>query len=113
MAYGKTNRKFDFDTTATSGSKTVNIKFEKGKFTLSGTFRDKPFEFKGRSLGSILRKKIDRLRVFDGVELPIFEKINESMLEKLRTNNLVGPENFAVADLNQNKTGRVFMLDSH
>lgn len=51
--------------------------------------------------------------MFDGLELPIFEKINEAMIEKLRTNNLVGPENFAVSDLNQDKTGRVFILDSH
>jgi hypothetical protein len=90
----------------------VNIKFEKGKFTLSGTFKDKPFEYKGRSLGLLLRKRIDRLRVFDGVELDIFEKINEAMIAQLRTNNFISPENFAVADLNQNKTGRVFMMDS-
>lgn len=113
MVYGKTNRKFDFDTTATSGSKTVNIKFEKGKFTLSGTFKDKPFEFKWRSLGTLLRKKIDRLRVFDWVELAIFEKINEAMIEQLRTNNLITPENFWVTDLNKDKTWRVFMMDSH
>ena len=94
LFYGKTNRKFNFDTTATSGSKTVNIKFEKGKFILSGTFKDKPYEFKGRSLGLLLRKKMDRLRVFDGVELPIFEKINEEMVKQLRTNNFIGPENF-------------------
>lgn len=112
MVYGKTNRKFDFDISATSGSKTVNIKFEKGKFTLSWTFKDKPFEFKGRNLGVLLRKKIDRLRVFDGVELPIFEKINEAMIIQLRTNNLISPENFWVADLNPNKTGRVFFMDS-
>lgn len=113
MAYGKTNRKFDFDTSASSWSKTVNIKFEKGKFTLSGTFKDKPFEFAGSNLGVILRKKIDRLRVFDGVELAIFEKINESMITQLRTNNLIGPENFCATDLNANKTGRIFMMDSH
>ena len=65
-----------------------------GKFTISGTFKEKPFEFKGRSLGILLRKKIDRLRVFDGVELSIFEKINEAMIEQLRTNNLISPENF-------------------
>ncbi|MEI6672272.1 MAG: hypothetical protein WCL02_02690 [bacterium] len=41
-----------------------------------------------------MRKKIDRLRVFDGVELPIFEKINEAMITQLRTNNLISPENF-------------------
>ncbi len=35
MAYGKTNRDFNFTTTATSGAKTANIKFEKGKFTVS------------------------------------------------------------------------------
>ena len=112
IVYGKTNWKFDFDTTTISGSKTVNIKFEKGKFTISGTFKEKPFEFKGRSLGILLRKKIDRLRVFDGVELSIFEKINEAMIEQLRTNNLISPENFWVADLNQNKTGRIFFMDS-
>ena len=89
MIYGKTNWKFDFDTSATSGSKTVNIKFEKGKFTLSGTFKEKPFEYKGKSLGTLLRKKIDRVRVFDGVELAIFEKINEAMIEQLRSNNLI------------------------
>lgn len=113
LFYGKTNRKFNFDTTATSGSKTVNIKFEKGKFILSGTFKDKPYEFKGRSLGLLLRKKMDRLRVFDGVELPIFEKINEEMVKQLRTNNFIGPENFWISDLNQDKTGRVYVMDSH
>ena len=113
IAYGKTNRKFDFDTTATSGNKTVNIKFEKGKFTLSGTFKGKPFICKWRNLGILLRKKMDRLRVFDGVELAIFEKINESMIGQLRTNNLIWPENFCVSDRNQNKTGRVFMMDSN
>lgn len=94
MFYGKTNWKFDFDTSATSGSKTVNIKHEKGKFTVSGTFKGKPYEFKGRSLGMIMRKKIDRLRVFDGLELPMFEKINEEYIKQLRTNNFISPENF-------------------
>jgi hypothetical protein len=89
MFYGKTNWNFDFNTSATSGAKTVNIKCERGKFTLSGTFRNKPFTFKGRSLGLLLRKKIDRLRVFDGVELPIFEKINEEFVKQLRTNNFI------------------------
>lgn len=112
MFYGKTNWKFDFNTSATSGSKTVNIKHEKGKFTVSGTFKGKPYEFKGRSLGAIIRKKIDRLRVFDGVELPMFEKINEEYIKQLRTNNFISPENFWVADLNRDKTGRVFIMDS-
>ncbi len=113
MMYGKTNYNFDFDTTATSGSKKANIKFEKGIFTVSGTFKDKPYEFKGKNIGVIIRKKIDRVRIFDGLELPIFEKINESMIEKLRTNNLIGPENFWVSDLDTNKTGRVFFMDNH
>ncbi len=113
IAYGRTNRDFNFSTTATSGSKTANIRYENGIFTISGTFKDTPYEFRGRSLGSILRRKINRLRVFDGLELTIFEKINEAMIERLRTNNLIGPENFVVADLNQNKTGRIFFLDSH
>ncbi len=113
MVYGKTNYNFDFDTTATSGSKKANIKFEKGIFTVSGTFKNKPYEFKGKNLGMIIRKKIDRVRIFDGLELPMFEKINESFIEKLRTNNLIGPENFWVSDFNTNKTGRVFFMDNH
>lgn len=55
---------------------------------------------------------MDRLRVFDGVELAIFEKINEAMIAQLRTNNFISPENFAVSDLNPDKTGRIFMMDS-
>jgi hypothetical protein len=30
--------------------------------------------------------------------------INEQYVEKLRTNNLIQTENFAVSDLNENKT---------
>lgn len=37
----------------------------------------------------MFRKKIDRERVFDGVELEIFERINESMIGQLRSNNLI------------------------
>jgi hypothetical protein len=111
MFYGKTNWKFDFDTTATSWSKTVNIKHEKGLFILSGTFKGKPYEFKGRDLGKLIRKKIDRLRVFDGLEFAMFEKINEAKITQLRSNNFISPENFWVSDISKDKTGRVFIMD--
>ena len=113
MRHGETNWNFNFNTSATSWSKTVNIKFEKGVFTLSGTFKNKPYEYKWRNIGTMFRKKIDRERVFDGVELEIFERINESMIGQLRTNNLIWPENFWVTDIEGNKTGRVFMMDNH
>lgn len=113
MVHGKTNRNFDFDTSATSGSKTANIKFEKWKFIISWTFKWEAYEFKWRSLWAIIRKKKDRVRIFDGIELAMFEKINEAMIEKLRTNNLIGPENFGITDLNQSKTWRIFIMDNH
>jgi len=112
MAHGRTNWDFDFETSAWEWNKNVNIKFERWKFTLSWEFQWEQYEFKWRSLGGLLRKKMHRLRVFDGVELAIVEKINEEMIAKLRTNSFIWPENFWVADLNQDKTWRIFIMDS-
>ena len=38
-------------------------------------------------------------------------EINEQYIEKLRTNNLVQTENFAVSDLNNDKTWKVYIFD--
>lgn len=113
MRYGKTNRNFDFNTTATAGKKSVSIKFEKWEFIVSWDFKWEQYEFKSKNLGNILRKKKNRLRVFDGVELEIVEKVNEAMVTKLRTNNLIWPENFWVADLRADKTWKVYLMDDH
>ena len=59
----------------------------------------------------ILRKKINRKRVFDWIELAMVAAINEQYVEKLRTNNLIQTENFAVSDLNENKTWKVYIFD--
>ena len=37
--------------------------------------------------------------------------INEEYVEKLRTNNLIQTESFAVSDFNDNKTWRVYIFD--
>lgn len=111
MAYWKTNNDFDFTTSANAGKKSVNIWFSKWEFTLSGDFEWKAYEFKSNDIGFLLRKKINRKRVFDGLELAIVEKTNEAYIEKLRTNNLVSSESFAVADLNQDKTWRIYIFD--
>ena len=37
--------------------------------------------------------------------------INEEYINKLRTNNLVQSENFAVADTDENKTWRIYIFD--
>ncbi|HCB51224.1 TPA: hypothetical protein DEP21_01385 [Patescibacteria group bacterium] len=58
-----------------------------------------------------MRKKIQRERVFNGLELEIVAQVNEAMVGRLRTNNMIGPENFAVSDLNNEKTGRVYIFD--
>jgi hypothetical protein len=34
------------------------------------------------------------------------------MIENLRKNTFIGPESFAVSDINQDKTGRVYFMDS-
>jgi hypothetical protein len=60
-----------------------------------------------------LRHKNNRKRIFDGVELSIIERVNETMIGRLRTNALIWPENFVVSDRRWNKTWRVFFLDSY
>ena len=68
-------------------------------------------KYEAKDLWSILRKKINRKRVFDWIELAMVAAINEQYVERLRTNNLVQTENFAVADLNENKTWKVYIFD--
>jgi hypothetical protein len=51
-----------------------------------------------------LRKRINRKRVFDGVELAMVAAINEAFIQKLRENHRVQTENFIVADMNDGKT---------
>ena len=111
MAYWKTNNDFDFTTSANAGKKSVNISLSKWEFTLSWDFEWKAYEFKSKDIGVLLRKKINRKRVFDWLELAIVERANEAYIERLRTNNLVSTESFAVADLNQDKTWRIYIYD--
>lgn len=112
IRYGETNNDFSFTTSATEGGKTANITFHDGVFTITGTFKDKPYTLEGTNLGKILRTKQQRERIFDGIELAIVEKVNEEMIKQLRTNHFVAPENFAVSDFNTNKTGKVYILDA-
>ena len=109
MAYWRTNNDFDFTTSANAGKKSVNISLSKWEFTLSWDFEWKAYEFKSKDIGVLLRKKINRKRVFDWLELAIVERANEAYIERLRTNNLVSTESFAVADLNQDKTWRIYI----
>lgn len=111
MAYWRTNNDFDFTTTANAGKKSVNISYSRREFTLSWNFEWQEYEFKSRDIGTLLRRKINRKRVFDWIELEIMEQVNEAYIERLRTNSLVATENFAVADLNPDKTWRVYIFD--
>jgi len=111
LAYGKTNTNFDFDTSVNEAWKNVNIAFSNWKFTVTGEFDGQEYSFEAKDLWSILRKKINRKRVFDGIELAMVAAINEEYVERLRTNNLVQTENFAVADLNNDKTWKVYIFD--
>ena len=113
LRHGETNWDFNFTTDAHGGSKDVQIRFQDWKFTLSGEFDGKPYEISGRNLWKLLRHKINRKRIFDGVELAIVQQVNETMIQKLRTNALIWPENFVVSDRRANKTGRVFFFDSY
>lgn len=109
----KTNRNFDFETSASEWNKHVDIWFVKWKFILTWEFNGEPYEFRWRNLGKLLKKKMHRLRVFDGIDLAMTEKINENTTQRLRTNSFIGPENFWVADVNENKTWRIFIMDSN
>ena len=111
MLYGKTNNDFDFETSVNEAWKNVNISFNWWIFTVTWEFDGKEYAYQSRDLWWILRRKINRKRVFDGVELAMVAAINEQYVSRLRTNNLIQTENFAVSDLNENKTWRVYIFD--
>ena len=111
IAYGKTNTDFDFQTSVSNAWKSTNIEFNKWKFTVSWEFDGQDYKYEAKDLWSILRKKINRKRVFDGIELAMVAAINEQYIERLRTNNLVQTENFAVSDFNVDKTWKVYIFD--
>ena len=111
IRYGKTNNNFDFDTSVDEAWKNVNIAFNWWKFIVTWEFDGQEYKYEAKNLWSILRKKINRKRVFDWAELAMVAAINEQYVEKLRTNNLVQTENFAVSDLNQDKTWKVYIFD--
>lgn len=113
LRHGETNWNFDFTTAANAGWKNVQIRYQAWVFTLSGEADWQPYEISGKNLGKLLRHKKNRKRIFDGVELSIIERVNETMIERLRTNALIWPENFVVSDRRWNKTWRVFFLDSY
>lgn len=113
MVHGKTSNDFNFDNiTVNEAWKTVNIKLNKWLFTVSGTHEWKNFEYKSRNLWSILRKKIGRDYVFNGVELAMVAAINEAFIQKLRKNHWVATENFVISDVNDGKTWRTYIFDS-
>lgn len=111
LAHGKTNSDFNFETSVNEDWKTVNIAFNNWKFNVSWEFDWQEYNYESKDLWSILRKKINRKRVFDWIELAMVARINEEYVERLRTNNLIQTENFAVSDLNNNKSWRVYLFD--
>ena len=111
LVHWKTNDDFDFETTVNEAWKTANIVFNKWKFTVSWTFEGQEYQFVSKDLWSILRKKINKKRVFDWIELAMVASVNEEYISRLRSNNLIQSDNFAVADLNQNKSWRIYILD--
>ena len=111
LAHWKTNNDFNFDTSVNEAWKSVNITFNNWKFTVTWEFDWQEYNFEAKDLWSILRKKINRKRVFDWIELAMVAAINEEYVNRLRTNNLVQTENFAVTDLNNDKTWKVYIFD--
>lgn len=111
IRHWSTKTDFDFQTSVNAAGKNINISFEKGMFTLTGQFEWEEYTLTSRNLWSLLRKKKNRRRIFDGVELQIVEAVNENMVQQLRGNNLIASENFAVADQNRDKSGKVYIFD--
>ena len=58
IAYWKTSRNFDFDTSVSEAWKSTNISFNKWLFTISWEFDGQHYEYKARDLWYILRKKL-------------------------------------------------------
>ena len=113
MVHGKTSNDFDFDNISVNEAwKSVNIKLNKWKFTVKWEFDGQQYEYKGRNLWSILRKKINRKRVFDWVELAMLAAINEAFITKLRENHWVQTENFIISDINDGKTWKTYIYDN-
>jgi len=111
IVHGKTNNNFDFETSVNDAWKNVNIAFNNWKFTVTGEFDGQEYSYEAKDLWSILRKKINRKRIFDWIELAMVAAINEEYVNRLRTNNLVQTENFAVSDLNNDKTWKIYIFD--
>lgn len=111
MVYWKTNNDFNFETSVNDAWKSVNIMFNKWLFTVSWQFDWQEYQYQWKDLWLILRKKINRKRVFDGIELSMVSAINEEYIQRLRTNHFIQTENFAVLDTNANKTWRIYIFD--
>ena len=109
--HGKTNNDFDFNTAVSEAWKSTSIDFKKWLFTVSWEFDGQHYEYKGRNLWSILRKRINRKRVFDGIELAMVAALNENYIQRLRENHRVQTENFVISDLNAGKTWRTYIFD--
>ena len=113
MIHGKTSNDFDFDNIAINEAwKSVNISLNRWLFTVSWDFDWQPYTYRSRNLWSILRKKIGRDYVFNGVEFAMIAAINETFVQKLRKNHWVATENFIISDVNNGKTGRTYIFDS-
>ena len=112
MLHGRTSNNFNFDTSVNEAWKSININMHKGFFTVSWDFDGQHYEYRGRNLWSILRKKINRKRVFDWVELAMLAAINENFIQRLRENHWVQTENFVISDSNLGKTWRTYIFDA-
>ena len=108
--WAKTNYKFDFDGLKIKDLKSddITISFKEWKFVVEGKFNEKDYKYEAKDLWYILRQGGE---VFYGLQPEIFNAINEKYVEQLRTNKLIQKENFAIADLNENKTWRVYFYD--
>lgn len=102
----RTTTNFDFTTNVNSNWKNISISFKKNKFTFNMDWLKKPISF--RSLWNLLNYRKWWVRIFDGIERDICEKIYESLINKMRENTKISRTSFGVRDCT---TGRIYILD--
>jgi hypothetical protein len=102
----RTTTNFDFTTNVNSNWKNISISFKKNKFTFNMDWLKKPISF--RSLWNLLNYRKWWVRIFDGLEREICEKIYETLINKMRENTKISRTSFGVRDCT---TGRIYVLD--
>ena len=98
------NNTTNFDFSASVGETQIDLKGN----TFTVTTPSCPEPIVSKDLWKILHKRVDKKRIFDGVERDIVEAVYSNLIKKMRENSKVARTNFGVVD---ELTWNVYVLD--